>query len=130
MKTNFRTVKRYLGKALLTGVAAIGMAATNFEQPALLSSRIEGCVVGEDWWDSNIGLYNVSVRVDNSTLGTTDVLGNFSIERMLLEGTIERKTLLFQKEGYHDYDTPETFVAGRIVTIPENIVMRKINSTK
>jgi|GEM_PF-3670124 len=129
MEANFSTVKRYLGKVLLTGVAVIGMAATS-DQPAILESYVEGCVVGEDWWDSNVGLNNVEILIDGTVVETTNVLGNFSVKRYLLEGTTEEKTLVFKKQGFYDYPSPETFVAGRIVTIPENIVMREINSTK
>jgi len=126
METNFRTVKRYLGKALLTGVVVIGMAATS-DEPARVHAILEGCVVSQDgWWSSWAGLYGVEVIANNQTMGETDVLGNFSVTFHVFEGSTETHTIFFKKEGYHDNQTIATVIGGSTVTLNNNIVMTEI----
>ena len=129
MNKFYLKIRKHLGKALLIVIMFIGIASTS-DRPARVASYLEGRVIGEGLWDGNVGLRDVEISIDNSVLGTTDIFGYFSVRRNLLEGTTETNTVVFYKEGYNVLESLETFVAGRIVVIPNDILMTECNSTK
>ena len=122
MEKKIRTVKRYLGKALLTGVAVIGMAATS-DQPAIAYGVVEGTVKKVE--GGRIANVVISDAV-NGVLGETNWLGNFSIRFELLEGEQSLRSVLFRKDGYEPLYEVVSATGGTTTTYDNPFLMTPI----